>query len=339
MPRIGSPTRKLESEDTMLPRLRDFILLAFVLVSVAIRGSASPQNSKLLALVPEGAQIVAGIEDPHNPMSTGRLLLVTHSTNLDFNDWVGLTGVDPDRRADEVIEVAASSANGELYEHLLLVAGQFDRERIFRAAGQNGVPTTEYRGQILLVVEPFAREQQEINGTRWMAILGDHTTIFGSPLLVRQALDRYLNRSNPDPLLLKRLGQVNADVNSWNVLVMSAPLLHRHVAPGQLHAAWTHILDGADELTIGIHYGSTDRIDFAVRATSGQRLSDLAENLAEPRIIAASSSAGMHPRFRNLSIEEGRLRGSLLLPGKEFDRWLASTYARRSSVVDSESRP
>jgi hypothetical protein len=69
----------------------------------------------LLDLVPEGAQIVAGIEDPHYSTSSGRLLLVTHSCNLDFKDWeVGITGVDPHRESDEVIEVATSSPEGEL---------------------------------------------------------------------------------------------------------------------------------------------------------------------------------------------------------------------------------
>jgi hypothetical protein len=298
------------------------ICIAFVLISVAVRGSASTVDSKLLALVPERAQIVAGIEDPHNPESKGRLLLVTHGSNLDFNDWIALTGVDPHRQTDEVIEVAASSTEGELHEHLLLVAGHLNRERIFHAARQNGASMAEYHGQALLVVEPFARERQDISASRWMAILDDHITIFGSPVLVRQALDRYLNRLEPDPPLLKRLGQLHADVNSWNVLAMSAPMLARHVAPGQMHAAWTHILDGADELTIGIHYGSADRIDFAVHAVSDQSVSHLAEFLAEPRILPADLATGMRPSLQGLSIEQNRMSGSFVVRGKQFDRWL-----------------
>jgi len=53
---------------------------------------------------------------PHNLTSSGCLLLVTHSCNLDFNDWVAITGVDPHRVADGVIEVATSSSEGELNE-------------------------------------------------------------------------------------------------------------------------------------------------------------------------------------------------------------------------------
>jgi hypothetical protein len=67
----------------MLPQIRYSVFLALILLSAAVAGWASPASSKLLMLVPEGAQIVAGIEDPHNPASKGRLLLVTHNCNLD----------------------------------------------------------------------------------------------------------------------------------------------------------------------------------------------------------------------------------------------------------------
>lgn len=339
MSQTGSATRQEESEEIVISQIRDFVLFTFVLIAGAVAGWASPANSKLLALVPEGAQIVAGIEDPHNPASNGRLLLVTHNCNLDFDDWVAITGVDPHRETDEVIEVATSSSEGELKEHLVLAAGKFDREHIFRAALENGASMAEYRGQGLLVVEPFAREKQEINVSRWMVILDDRTTIFGSPKFVRQALDRYLSEVGPDPLLVARLRQLHSDVNSWNVLVMSGPMLTRHVDPGQLPAPWTPILDGADELTLGIHYGSTDRIDFAVHAMSSQTASSLAGLAAPPRAISVDLSTSMRPKLQNLSVEQGRVRGQFLVPGEQFDRWLASVYTRRSSASIPHPRP
>src|SRR5579871_6667067 len=91
--------------------------------SFVASAAAAPQHSRLLALVPANAQIVAGIEDPHNPDSHGRLLLVTHDDNLDYEDCIAITGVDSNRSVEEVIETAASSEHGELAEHLVLLAG------------------------------------------------------------------------------------------------------------------------------------------------------------------------------------------------------------------------
>jgi len=321
----------------MLPRTGHFVFIAFMSMGCAVAGWASPASSKLLALVPYGAQIVAGIEDPHNPASSGRLLLITHNCNLDFNDWVAITSVDPHREADEVIEVATSSSEGELKEHLVLVAGRSDREHIFRAAIENGAPTTEYRGQGLLVVEPFVRERSEITAARWMAILDDRMTIFGSPKLVRQALDRYLSGGGSDPMLVERLGRLHPDVNAWNVLVMPGQVLARHVAPGQLHASWAHILDGADELMLGIHYGSMDRIDFAVHGMDSQFTSSMARLAAAPRAISIDLSDRLQSRLRNLSVEQGRVRGSFLVPGEQFERWLASVCTQRSSAATHQT--
>lgn len=322
----------------MLPRIRDFVFFTSVLLAGAVAGWGSPASSKLLALVPDGAQVVAGIEDPHNPASNGRLLLVTHNCNLDFDDWIAITGVDPHRETDEVIEVATSSSEGELHEHLVLTAGRFDRDHIFSAALENGGKITEYRGQQLLVVGPFARESQEIGAARWMAILDDRTTIFGTPMFVRQALDRYLSGTGPDPLLVERLRQLHPDVNSWNVLVMPPSMLARHVSPGQLHAPWARVLDGVDELVVGVHYSSTDRIDFSVRGMPLETTSSLATRAAEPRAISVDLSDNLRSRLRNLSVEDGRVSGSFLVPGERFERWLAFVCAGRSAVSAPEPR-
>ena len=112
--------------------------------------AASPVNGKLLSLIPPGCAIVAGFENGHGPHAGGRLLLTTSNNRFDLDDWLGLAGVDTERRYDEVIEAAAWNARGELNEHLLLVAGRFDRERIFRAARQNGALTSPDAGERFL---------------------------------------------------------------------------------------------------------------------------------------------------------------------------------------------
>jgi len=119
---------------------------------------------------------------------------------------------------------------------------------------------------------------------------------------------------------------------------MSGPMFARHLDPGQLHARWTHILDGADELIMGIHCGSTDRIDFAVHAVSSQTTSSLARLAAAPRVIFADLSIRMRPRLRNLSVERGRVRGSFLVRGEEFERWLTSAFSWSPSASIPQPR-
>src|SRR4051812_22550434 len=77
-------------------------------------GFASPLSSRLLPLVPPGAEIVAGFENHRDSNSRGRLLLTTHNNRLDLDDWQSLTGVDSKRVFDEVVEVAAAPSGGAL---------------------------------------------------------------------------------------------------------------------------------------------------------------------------------------------------------------------------------
>jgi hypothetical protein len=165
-----------------------------------------------------------------------------------------------------------------------------------------------------------------------MAIIDDRTSIFGTPELVRKSLDRYASHEVPDAPLLQRLEQLHPDVNSWNVLVMSAPMLTRHVAPGQLHSPWTHILDGAHELTIGIHYGSKARIDFAASTDGDQQAASFAEKLTQPALLLTDLSGMEQLRIQSVSVQQNHVQGSITVPGRQFDVWLAAVRQSRASA-------
>src|SRR5579864_8655459 len=171
--------------------LKGFYTLAFTAFLTGY-GLASPLNSKLLPLVPGGAEIVAGFENHSGPGHHGRLLLTTHNNRVDLDDWQALTGADSRRVYEEVIEVAASNVEGRLAEHLLLVAGRFDRERIFHSLQENGAKSTEYQEQPILLIAPFSRERGDMLDTRWLVILDNRIGMLGTPALVQQALRRYM---------------------------------------------------------------------------------------------------------------------------------------------------
>jgi hypothetical protein len=261
----------------MLTLLNRFLFAGLLIAGSPIHGFASPVQSKLLTLIPRDAQVVAGVEDPGNPDTRGHLLLVTVKSPFDFDDCLSLTGVDTHRGVDETIWIAASSPQGKLNEHMLLVTGRFDREHIFQAAEQNGATTSIYRGLEVLLVKPFAREERQMHDTRWMAILDGRTVVFGTPWLVQKALDRYVSHEPADPLVADRLGRLHPHVNSWSVLVMAHGMSLKHAALEQSSAPWIDLLgkdllEGADELTLGIRYGSTSRVDFVIRkATIAKR--------------------------------------------------------------------
>ena len=302
----------------------------FALVSTAVFATSSfssPLNSKLLPLVPAGAEIVAGFENHLGTRGVGRLLLSTHNDRLDLDDWRGLAGVDSKRVTDEVIEVAASAANGRLTEHLLLVAGHFDRERIFNAAELNGAERSEYEGRTILVLKPFAREQGEMLDTRWLVILDDRIAMLGTQTMVQSALHRYAAHADIDMPLMERLAPMRRDVTSWTILVCS-PETEGSLALTQPDSVLTRLLDGAEVLTIGTRFGAKVRVDFSLRGRDDHQEEFIAKKAASFADVFTSVPAPLsgspqpsHRRFGNLSLEPDRIQGSIELSAKEFDRW------------------
>ena len=305
----------------MLIRLaRKLPLFAVLLAASSAFGSASPAISPLLALVPAGVESVAGVEDPHNPK--GHVLLIAGFNNFDLDAWLALAGVDDRCAVDELIWAVASSSRGELREHMLLIAGRFDRERIFAAAQSNGAATLGYDGFPVLLVAPFAREQGRMPDDRWMAILHNRMAIFGTPDLVRKVLDRYAAGEPADPALLVRLSRLGPGLNSWNTMAMPSAVLARHLISGAQADSLANLIAGAEELTVGVHYGSTARVDFAIRFTDDGDVVRAAGRFSHPGTLRLNGQTKWRPRVKSLSVDSRLIAGSVSMPGRQFDAYL-----------------
>jgi hypothetical protein len=316
----------------MFPQWLRYLVIATSLVAwsgVCAFGS-SPVEDRLLRLVPANAAIVAGIEDPHHGDQRGRLLIVTHNNNVDLRDWITLAGVDDRQEVDRLIEVAMPSAQGDLGDHLLLARGSFNGRHILQAAENNGGVASSYAGVKIVVVKPFAREQKEMMDTRWLAMLDDNTAIFGAPAMVKNALDRYRSSAAADGALVKRLQALKSDVNCWSVLSMPGAVLARHLRAGVLDETGDTLLRRVSDVTVGVHYGSKERVDFAIGTDSPEAATALAAHLGGRSPLLAVVADRLRTRSAEISVEQNEVRGSVRVLDKEFDSWLTAVYARLS---------
>lgn len=315
----------------MFPQwLRYLVIVASAMALSGVRAfGSSPAEGRLLRLVPANAAIVAGIEDPHHADQSGRLLIVTHNNNVDLSDWITLVSVDDRQHVDKLIEVAMPSDRGDLGEHLLLARGSFNGRHVLEAAQDNGGVASSYAGVKVVVVKPFAREQKEMIATRWLAMPDDNTAIFGTPEMVKSALDRYRSSSPADSALTKRLQALKPDVNCWSVLSMPGAVLERHLRAGVLDETGDALLRRVSGVTIGVHYGSKERLDFAIKADSAETATALAAHLGGRSPLLAIADT-LHTGSASVSVEQNEVRGSVRVADKEFDTWLATVYARLS---------
>jgi hypothetical protein len=304
-----------------------FLYIHILLIVCVASGFASLRSSKLLPLVPSGSEIVAGFENYPDPHRHGQLLLTTHNNRLDLEDWLALVGVDNKRVLNEAIEVAASSSGGLLTEHLLLVAGRFDRDHIYSAAELNAAKKTECEGQTVMLIEPFSREKGSMQDIRWLLILENRIGMLGSPAMVRDALHRFLTHADVDMPLMERLAQLDSDISSWNVLVSTLRTGIGYTV-AQPTSPRARLMKDADVLMIGAHFGSKIRIDFSLHAKCDQgaeffeqKAASFAEVFAaKPPHPSPSSRAPQHEKD-NPSLEPNHAQGSIELSLKEFQIW------------------
>ncbi len=320
----------------MCPSLWKSCCPAVLAIFLASSGWAFPLGSRLLPLVPPGAEIVAGFEN--HPDANGRLLLTTRNNRLDLDDFQALTGSDSKRVFDEVIEVAAAAQDGLLSEHMLLVAGRLDRERIFRSIEESGAKSVEFLGERILLIRPFARERGDMLETRWLAILDGRIAILGTPKLVQKALRRYADHAVPDSVLEERLSLLHHDVTSWNVLLGTKKRDHK-MNFARPFTAWAQLEQDADVLMVAVRFGSKIRVDFSIHADAGEgpefftrKAEVFTDALSRPHPDAKPTDAPEH-RLASFVIEPNRAQGSLELSNKEFAAWCDHLYMVRAGIT------
>jgi hypothetical protein len=320
----------------MHTRIANYGLIVSVLLACLGSGFAAPLNFRLLSLIPAGSQIVSGFENSRRIQKLGgSLFLTTHNNLVDLDDMQAIAGVDPNRSFQEVIEVAFAPPGTMRREHLLLVSGKFNREAIFRSAELNGAEPIEYLTEIVLALQPFARERHQMVDTRWLAILEDRTAVFGTKWMVQQALNRFEARAVPDPVLLQRLAAFGSDVHSWSVLAsVPAP---RTSTLLQSPGPWSVLLEGTELLMIGVSGESKVRLDFFVRASDGAGDVNLDHKAAQiTRVFGDQPAVADHrvPKLSNLRVEENRVQASVILSNDEFIRWRGRQVRRNQASPD-----
>lgn len=308
-------------------------LLCLLAAGCAVHeAGASPLSNRLLPLVPGNAQIVAGMEHVDDFSSEGRIFLVTNNCNRDLDDWAAIAGIDQSRAVDQLIAVATSTPNHELDQHLLLLHGRLDSTLILKAQLENGGSRIlKVGGYRILEVQPFQREGENMQDVRWLAIVENQLVLFGTPKLVEISLQRLAAGTLVDPELLNSLHQLRDDVESWNVMDLPGAMLAKHLDTAHAEPLLSAILDEANHLIIGVHYGSKTRVDFEV--FSKARF-DTLQPLAALEQVQHVSKAKADFRIERLAIHDNTINCTLTFAKNHIETWLQDQFKRRIQRTD-----
>lgn len=297
------------------------LLLLFV-VPVNCAASREPsRDPKLIALVPPGAQIVAGINASPQPGQPDNFVLVTHDNIVDLQDLFALSGADVSRIFQQVVFVAMADSAGLLSEHSVLVSGHFDQTHIYKSAVEGGATVTHYRGIPVLVIQPLTREQGTFNDVRWLAVLDSNVLLFGTVATLRRELDRYTAGSPADSSLLGRLAHLRDKDQTWCLL--SPPIRNDEIRGllATLDPKPANIVQSGGSLEFGIHFGR--RVEFEYELTGDSIVpghGKLLSLLHSP--VASQNRAPLLPAL-NIIGDDDATSGVIKVSMSRYRAWLA----------------
>lgn len=309
-------------------------IVPFIFIGIA--AAASP-DTRLLSLVPPGAPLVAGISAPSIQGQPDNFVLMTHNNTVDMEDFFSLTGADDTRTVHQIVFVSVTNSDGQLGEHSLLASGHFDRLRVFKSAADGGATVTNYRSIPILVIQPLARERGTFNHVRWLAILDSSVLVLGTISSTRLELDRYLEHSQTEETLHRRLARLRSKDQTWCVL---SPTVGTLSPPGwdpgiprvlaMLNPELAELVQSGNELEFGLYYGRRVEFEYdgAFASTAASRVGpdSFRQSPVDP-----TESASLLPALDRAGYADTR-HGVIVVSMSRYNTWLAGIRSRRTPV-------
>jgi hypothetical protein len=304
--------------------LRPCSIAAICLSVVTASALALSPNERLLRMVPPNSPEVAGFRAPTEERSAKYYMVITLWNRLDLDDFLALTGADPERRIHEAVFVSGALDEDEWGTHSLLVQGTFNPEMMMlRLPDGTRVRRHTYRNIPVLVVQPFERERKYLKEVRWLALLDSHFAVFGTIDSVKQEVDRDLDGSSVDSSLTERLSRLNTKNGTWSIVADAKSVTIMTSTMDRLDSKLGRLASFCQSMQIGIQLNGRARLEYEFEV-SGLQL-----ERQKPAIAPKAPAVGLS--FLNSPTESPAtrtaraaiVRGVLKISRDRYERWLA----------------
>jgi hypothetical protein len=246
----------------------------FLSGALSVFGAVDPA---LLALIPPGAKIVAGVRLDQARSSQFGQYVLNHMKTEDerFQEVIEQTGFDPRHDLDEFV-FATSGPGGDNTQSkfVILARGTFDQNRIEAKVKAKGAVVQSYQGVHLIVDGP-----KNHHGTAF-AFLDGGIAVMADPATLRQIVAGRVNPTALDPVLQDEVLKASSDNDAWFASSMPGSYLANHMEqqtkqPMQHAQALQSILQSSG----GVHFGDVIQFSFDASTRSPQDAVSLADVL------------------------------------------------------------
>jgi hypothetical protein len=258
-------------------------LTVFSVLAAALPSFASV-DAALLALVPPGSKVVAGIDfEKARASQFGQFVTAKmNTTDQGLARFVAETGFDPRHDLQQVLIAATEpTGNGNPSKVAVLARGTFDQDRIRAAAKAKGIASRPFQGVDLFV------DKSDHNGPNAFAFLDEGTGVMGDTESVQQVIANRGAATVLDPALQAAITRTASENDVWFVSSLSGDFLAHHVnaqvngdqpnSEAKPAFAQAQALQSVVQSSGGIQFGSSVRVSFDAITRSPQDATSLAD--------------------------------------------------------------
>jgi len=235
-------------------------------VGAALHSLALAADPGLLSLIPPDSKAVAGIEVAQARTSPFGQYLLSHMPSNGFN---------PSQNLSEIVVATDGAPKAPSNHWLMAGTGAFDIPKLTAAAEAGGGTVSSFKG-VDIVTRPAGQAEQLPTA---IAFLGSSTGIMGDPASVQAAIQQWQNKAAPNNALLGKVNQVSGNQDFWFVTLVPVSDLTAALPPGtnlgRSNAA--NVLAGVNQLSGGVHFGSTVTLSAEAVARSDKDAQALAD--------------------------------------------------------------
>jgi hypothetical protein len=253
------------------------ILAVPVLLITGALSAFAAIDPALLALVPPGSKLVAGVQLTQARSSQFGQYLLSHAGGDEesFQQFTEQTGFDPRHDLDEIVfATTGPSAENHHTNFAILARGSFDRNRILGNAKARGALVEAYQGTDLIF------EKHGNHPGPGFAFLDGGIAVMADRATLRQIVGNRTSSAGLDPTLQDQLLKVSAGNDGWFVSSMSGLLFAHHVEHETKQTIpQAQALESILQSSGGVHFGDVVGFSFEAVTRSPQHAVSLADVL------------------------------------------------------------